>query len=81
MLYYFTTKDRCREKGRRGEKRKRGLGERRRVGGRKRNSGRQPKGEKGLVNTIIIFKNITGVATAKSKNRLEKAKCRRMIPV
>lgn len=41
----------------------------------------EPKGEKGLVNTIIIFKNITGVATAKSKNRLEKAKCRRMIPV
>lgn len=33
-------------------------------GGRKRNSGRAPKGKKGLVNTIIIFKNITGAAAA-----------------
>lgn len=33
-------------------------------GGTKRNSGRAPKGEKGLVNTKIIFINITGAAAA-----------------
>lgn len=70
MLYYFTTKDRCREKGRRGGKRK-GVA---REGGRKRNSGRAPKGKKGLANTKIIFKNISGAAAAPAKNRLERAK-------
>lgn len=49
--------------GRRGSKRK-----------KKSHSGTLPRGKKGSVNAIIIFKNITGVATATAKNRLQGAK-------
>lgn len=51
--------------GRRGSKKN---------GGKKSHSGTLPRGKKGSVNAIIIFKNITGVATATAKNRLQGAK-------
>lgn len=69
MLYYFTTKDCCREKGARGG----GGGEGCETGRRGEgpgNPGRVPEGKKGLVNAIIIFKNITGATATSAKNRL-----------
>lgn len=73
MLYYFTTKDCCREKGARGG----GGGEGCETGRRGEgpgNPGRVPEGKKGLVNAIIIFKNITGATATSAKNRLGRAK-------
>lgn len=76
MLYYFTTKDCCREKGASGGGGG-GGGEGCEAGRREEgpgNPGRVPEGKKGLVNAIIIFKNITGATATSAKNRLGRAK-------
>lgn len=73
MLYYFTTKDCCREKGASGGGGGEGC-ETGRGGEGPGNPGRVPEGKKGLVNAIIIFKNITGATATSAKNRLGRAK-------